>query len=138
MNNKFILFYVILVLFTFNTKLIFVSTDDSVKAGADIDNTGADDQNLDGGQQQSSAIDDKDSDQSILYSTPNIDNYYIYEHFDDDQDFNSRWIRSESSKSDSKDFKYDGEWSLTQTIQSIKGNCALELAIDSHLPVTNQ
>lgn len=90
------------------------STDDlSVDSDAVIDETTDDE--LSAGSQSS------DADQSILYSTPNIDNYYIYEHFDDDQDFQSRWIRSEASKADSNEFKYDGEWSLTQTTPSLKG-----------------
>ena len=83
--------------------------------GADIDDTD-DEPSVAGGQTAA-----QDADQAILYATPNIDNYYIYEHFDDDQDFRSRWVRSEASKADTDEFKYDGEWSLTQTTPSLKG-----------------
>jgi calnexin len=123
MDKKFTLFYVILVLFTFNPfrKTPFVLSDDLSSAGDDLSDTLA---NSDDSPDVGDSPPDV-GDQSILYSTPNIDNYYIYEHFDDDQDFNSRWIRSEASKADSNEFKYDGEWSLTQTTSSLKGDSCL-------------
>ncbi|XP_054154677.1 calnexin-like [Oppia nitens] len=65
-----------------------------------------------------------DSD-DVLYATPNIDNYYIYEHFDDRQDFDSRWLRSAIPKPDSNEHKYDGEWAITSTTQSLKGDSCL-------------
>lgn len=118
-----LLFNVILVLFTFNpiiNERLFATADDSpaVGAGDDSSEAVASDDTV-GGEFGDSPP--EAGDQSILYSTPNIDNYYIYEHFDDDQDFGSRWIRSQASKADSNEFKYDGEWSLTQTTASLKG-----------------
>ena len=118
MFKKCLLFYVILVLFTFNpfNGRLFSLADDSVPLGDDLPETLGDDSTEFG-----DSTPDQSVDQSILYSTPNIDNYYIYEHFDDDQDFGSRWIRSQASKADSNEFKYDGEWSLTPTTASLKG-----------------
>ncbi|CAG2113736.1 unnamed protein product, partial [Medioppia subpectinata] len=74
---------------------------------------------------EGSGASDVSVDQSILYSTPNIDNYYIYEHFDDSDDFENRWIRSETSKSDSQELKYDGQWALTPTTTALKGDSCL-------------
>jgi calnexin len=104
--NKNSIIFVIFIWFSFSTN--YSLSDDSIENSNDENE---DNLNV-----------NKESEQ-ILYSTPNIDNYYIYEHFDEQLEFNQRWIKSQSSK-DSQ-LKYDGEWGLTHTQQSIKGDSCL-------------
>ena len=114
MAKKLLSVYVILVLLTFvlSSEVVDVDSDSDVVDGVD---------GVDGVDKDRDGVDVvSDVDQSILYSTPNIDNYYIYEHFDDSEDFSQRWIRSEASKSDSQEFQYSGEWALTPTTPALK------------------
>jgi hypothetical protein len=101
--NKNSIIFVIFIWFSFSTN--YSLSDDSIENSND--------------ENEDNLSVNKESEQ-ILYSTPNIDNYYIYEHFDEELEFNQRWTKSESSK-DSQQLKYDGEWGLTHTQQSIKG-----------------
>ena len=57
----------------------------------------------------------------VEYSTPNIQGQYFYEHFDDPDLFSSKWIMSSASKTDSKELKYDGEWTRIETQTPLKG-----------------
>lgn len=66
-----------------------------------------------------------DADQEIIYETPNLDAeslpYFLYEHFDDELAFNSKWTQSKATKAESEEFVYDGEWSLTPSHSRLKG-----------------
>ena len=68
-------------------------------------------------------VDDGSSEQQqhIDYVTPQIDEQYLYESFDDEQKFQLRWHKSTAHKADSSDLKYDGEWGLVQTQDRLKG-----------------
>lgn len=61
----------------------------------------------------------------IEYSSPQLDRenraYYLYEHFDDPDAFDKKWVRSKATKADSEDSQYDGEWELTETHPRVKG-----------------
>lgn len=70
------------------------------------------------------ANDDKpvSSEEFVDYTTPQVDDgQYFYEHFDDEQSFASKWIKSSASKADSSELKYDGEWSRVATQAQLKG-----------------
>lgn len=66
-----------------------------------------------------------DADQEIVYVTPDLDAeslpYFLYEHFDDELAFNSKWTQSKATKAESEEFVYDGEWSLTPSHSRLKG-----------------
>lgn len=68
---------------------------------------------------------DKELPDEIEYSSPQLDRenlpYFLYEHFDDEEAFNRKWIRSKATKSESEDQKYDGEWVLTESHSRVKG-----------------
>ena len=61
----------------------------------------------------------------ISYTTPDLDKdhlpYKLYEHFDDESAFTSRWIRSKATKSESEEFQYDGEWGLVPSHTRVAG-----------------
>lgn len=62
--------------------------------------------------------------EEIVYSTLQLDEEsspFLYEHFDDDALFKSRWVKSRATKSDSQDLKYDGDWELTESHSRLKG-----------------
>lgn len=56
----------------------------------------------------------------VQYSTPAVGDQHLYEPFDDEQLFNSRWVKSVSSKDGSADLKYDGEWERVG-VEPLKG-----------------
>ena len=63
---------------------------------------------------------------TVHYSTPNLDTdglfkRYFYESFDDEISFNQQWIQSKTTKAESEDLKYDGDWDLVASHSSIKG-----------------
>src|SRR5688500_18966656 len=47
----------------------------------------------------------------IEYTTPQLERdnrpFYLYEHFDDEDAFNKKWIKSKATKADSEDSQYD-------------------------------
>lgn len=59
----------------------------------------------------------------FVYRTPDLelDRHHLYEHFDDEQLFQQRWVRSKVRLPDSKQPKYDGEWELTDSHGKLKG-----------------
>lgn len=61
----------------------------------------------------------------VDYSSPDIDGQYFFEHFDDQQVFESRWIQSTAYKADSTVVKYDGEWDRFESQALLKGNFTL-------------
>lgn len=75
----------------------------------------------------SSSIDDPShQDEEILYKTPDLDAeslpYFLYESFDDELNFNGKWIQSRAKKAESEsEFVYDGEWALTPSHSRLKG-----------------
>ena len=75
----------------------------------------------------SQSIDDPGhQDEEIVYITPDLDAeslpYFLYESFDDELNFNGKWIQSKAKKAESEsEFVYDGEWSLTPSHSRLKG-----------------
>jgi len=67
------------------------------------------------------------TDEDFVYITPDVEpkNYYLFEHFDDEKQYLERWFKSLASKADSKDFKYDGEWSYINSHSKLKGDNAI-------------
>ena len=61
----------------------------------------------------------------IKYSTPQLQSdqlsHKLFEHFDDELLFNQRWTKSEATKADSEEHKYDGEWDLIESHVRILG-----------------
>lgn len=76
---------------------------------------------------QSSELDRSDeaplTEEDFAYITPDVERekYYLFEHFDDQQQYTERWIKSLASKADSKEAKYDGEWSYIESHPKLKG-----------------
>lgn len=77
--------------------------------------------NIDNNNDQSS---ESESEQ-IDYVTPQIDEQYLYESFDNQEKFQQRWHKSVAHKADSSDLKYDGEWDLVRTQDLLKGKLFL-------------
>lgn len=63
------------------------------------------------------------TEEDFVYITPDVERekYYLFEHFDDKQQYTERWIKSLASKADSKEAKYDGEWSYVESHPKLKG-----------------
>ena len=63
------------------------------------------------------------TEEDFVYITPDVERekYYLFEHFDDQQQYTERWIKSLASKADSKEAKYDGEWSYIESHPKLKG-----------------
>ena len=63
--------------------------------------------------------------QVIHYTTPDLERdnlpHKFYEHFDDELLFNRRWVKSQATKSESEEFKYDGEWGLVPSHVRVPG-----------------
>lgn len=71
---------------------------------------------------------------TVHYSTPNLDSdglfkRHLYESFDDEIQFNQKWIQSKATKAESEDLKYDGDWDLVASHSSIRGECPLSLLL---------
>lgn len=68
---------------------------------------------------------DKELPDEIEYASPQLDRenlpYFLYEHFDEEEAYNRKWVKSKATKSESKDMKYDGEWGLTESHSRVKG-----------------
>lgn len=87
--------------------------------------------NADSSQEEELAVEDSDQGEldeqqqqqqsNVAYKTPTIEGQYLYESFDDPASFGSKWTKSASSKADSTELKYDGEWDLVETQPPIKG-----------------
>lgn len=61
----------------------------------------------------------------ISYQTLQISNQdavFLYEPFDDEANYKRNWILSKTTKADSSESKYDGQWTIVQTDDRIKGN----------------
>ncbi len=81
--------------------------------------------------QEPSPVDDSEDDSAdsspppapaqIDYSTPAIEGQFLYEHFDDPDQFAAKWVKSTSNKGDSSELKYDGEWARVETQAPLKG-----------------
>ena len=73
----------------------------------------------------SSKVTDETTVPIVHYSTPQLnaesEKHHFYESFDDEIIFNNRWIRSKTTKAESQDLKYDGEWDLVDSHSSIVG-----------------
>ncbi|KAI1287330.1 Calnexin [Halotydeus destructor] len=68
----------------------------------------------------------------IEYSSPQLDRenlaHFLYEHFDERDAYNAKWITSKVAKSESdQDRKYDGEWNLAESHSRVKGDGCLLL-----------
>lgn len=62
--------------------------------------------------------------QLIAYHTPEISNQdavFFYESFDDEANYKKNWILSRTTKADSSESKYDGQWTIVQTDDRIRG-----------------
>ncbi|RWS31248.1 calnexin-like protein, partial [Leptotrombidium deliense] len=65
--------------------------------------------------------------EDIDYKTPQLDddNYLLYESFDDSEQFTKKWIKSQTTKAESDEYKYEGEWSLVESNKRLKGDLSL-------------
>lgn len=77
------------------------------------------------------------TEEDFAYITPDVERekYYLFEHFDDQQQYTERWIKSFASKADSKEAKYDGEWSYIESHPKLKGKFFSKLCSDCSLLV---
>lgn len=87
--------------------------------------------NLDDHHQPSSASSWKDAKDEpkiefIDYKSPTIssstESVYLYDSFDDVLQFKKNWIKSQSTKNHSTEYRYNGTWDLVVTHSRIRGN----------------
>lgn len=110
MGRKYISYLILLLLLTITYQNVCYGQDEAPVKSDDGDD---DDNDVGSSSSQQKHVD---------YITPQIDEQYLYESFDDKDKFQSRWQKSATHKADSSDLKYDGEWDLVQTQDLLKGN----------------